>query len=174
MKTQIIFLMLFFLSLISCSQKLDRSELISRQSAERIIENTDLAQKVRGSSYVLFSISDIFYIVIVEGEKTYEEYYINSEKGNKLVKKATYKKSDELLKKMFNSDNYKNEFISFDSEFFGSGYELSSGNLTYFVLKNEEGERYGEARLSILIEPNPIDDEVYNYLTQKLLLYISK
>ena len=54
MKTQIIFLMLFFLSLISCSQKLDRSELISRQSAERIIENTDLAQKVRGSSYVLF------------------------------------------------------------------------------------------------------------------------
>lgn len=71
---------------------------------------------------------------------------------------------------MFNKNIYQKEFITFDSDFFKPHYEISSGSITYFVYKINN-QRLGEARLSFFIKPNPIDVEVYLYLTNKILEY---
>ena len=76
---------------------------------------------------------------------------------------------------MFDKTVYHDGFITFDSDFYQpNGYELASGNLTYFVFKDENGFKYGEAKLSVFIKPNPIDGDVYFYLVSQILNYINE
>jgi len=155
------------LSMSSCSQTLNKEDAKSRNKADSIIEKF-LEKETKNRSYVLFSTTDENYIIIIENTNSYNEFYIKDSK--EIVPGNTYSKPNELLKKMFNKDIYQKEFITFKSDFFmPDGYELSSGNITYFVLKDENRNRYGEARLSVLIKPNPIDGEIYAYLVEKLL-----
>lgn len=89
----------------------------------------------------------------------------------RILKDTTLNLSGELAKRMFDKTIYRDDFITFDSDFFKPEYEASSGNITYFVMKDKHGKRYGEARLSIFIKPNPIDSAVYSYLVERLLYY---
>ncbi len=72
---------------------------------------------------------------------------------------------------MFQISNYKQDYITFDSDFFKPEYEISSGNITYFVLVDENKKRYGEARLSVFIKPNPIPTDIYLYLVNRIIFY---
>lgn len=158
---------------ISCAQKLSEIDMTSRQNAESII-NTYFSDKVENSSYVVFSIADKDFVVVIEKEKAYKEYYIrkDSTEKNIQIKDTIYNKSNALFKKMFNKELYHKEFITFTSDFFKPEYELAKGNSTYFVLKNEE-KRYGEVRLTVFVQPNPIDFEVYNYLVHRTIHYLN-
>lgn len=155
------------LSLCSCSQSMNEEDIISREKADNIIRKK-LEKETNGRNYVLFSIANSNYIVIVENKDNYSEYFIKN--SSDVVIGTTYDKQDKLFEKMFNTSIYKKEFITFESSFFKpKGYEMSSGNITYFVFKDKNRKRYGECRLSVLIKPNPIDSEIYVFLSKKLL-----
>ena len=89
----------------------------------------------------------------------------------KVLPDASKPEVRKAVEKMFDKGIYKKEFITFDSDFFKPEYENSSGNVTYFVFKDKNGERYGEAILSVFIKSNPIDVEVYQYFIERILFY---
>lgn len=69
---------------------------------------------------------------------------------------------------MFDTSRYRTDFVTFNTDFYKSGYDTASGNITYFVLKDREGKSYGEARLSVFVKPNPIDAEIYLNLINRV------
>lgn len=158
------FFMLFFTKLFS--QVLDDAAISSREKAETLIKN-DLHDELKGRSYALFSVADKDYIIIVEHDEYYIEYFFNS---TLKVSEDTVS-NNSITKAIFNKKNYRKDFTSFNSEFYKSGYKVSNGNITYFVFKDEKGKRYGEARLSIIIDPNPIDARIYLYFVDKYFSY---
>lgn len=169
-KLYITVLLLFSLSFNACSQeKKEEHETKAVKKVEDILNN-----KTENKERVIFSVADREFLVVVKDADSYVEYFLAKEEGSSEIKLeyTEIKKSSNIFNKMFNKSNYKKEFITFDSDFFKpNGYELSSGNITYFVFKNKIGEKYGEARLSVFIKPNPIDQEVYLYLVNQVLYY---
>jgi hypothetical protein len=162
----------FFACLSCCSQKLDNSALQSRQKAEFLTDQY-LKNRVKECNYVLFSAADTDYIILVENkDSSYTEYFmrISNEIKAGTIKDTTIATS-KLMRKIFDYKLYKEDFVTFNSDFFKKGYENSSGNITYFVFKNKNGKRYGEARLSVFVNPNPIDAEVYTYFVERLFYY---
>lgn len=169
MKTNLYILLIFLgISFSGCSQKLRPEDDISRRNADNIASEI-FAKETSGNNYIMFSVAEKSYLVIIDVKDTYEEYFYNSESKRK-SDVTIIKKSNQLFNKMFDKTNYKKEFITFDSDFFKPHYEVSSGNITYFVFKSNN-QRLGEARLSFFIKPNPINVEVYLYLTTKILEY---
>lgn len=167
-------LIIFFcsFSIVACSQQLNEADKQSRQKADKVVES-QLKEEIEGRNHIIFSVADKDFIVLVENTGSYKEYYIRSiDNGEvKILKDTTLSLSGELAKKMFDKTIYRDDFVTFDSDFFKPEYEASSGNITYFVLKDKQGKRYGEARLSVFIKPNPIDSSVYSYFVERLLYY---
>jgi len=168
----------FWLCLLCLSnvtgQQVGEADIFSRRKAESVV-NKHLGNKADKHCHLVFSVSDSWYLIIIEKEGSFEEYYIKADtlKSSRLVKTSTVAKSNELLKKAFNPNLYYKGYVTFDSDFYKSGYEMSEGNITYFYFKDKKGNKYGESRLSVFIKPNPIDDQIYNYLRLKLLNYIT-
>ena len=134
-----------------------------------------LHSEISNKEYVILSIAGKNTILILsEGNDCYREYFlVKNDKSNSLeVKKSKKIKSSQILEDMFADSIYRKEFITFDSEFFQpNGYEFSLGELTYFVFINKNGDKLGEARLSVFINPNPINQEIYMYLIRRILHY---
>ncbi len=138
----VILTLLCLISLSACSQSIDEAGKISREKADSFIEN-NFKEEVKGNKHLIFSVSDKNFLLIVEKGDVYEEYFVDTENKNRKKEKVIYRKADKILEKMFELSNYKREYITFDSDFFKPEYEMSSGNITYFVLKDENKKRYG-------------------------------
>ncbi len=159
-------LLLAFLSACSAQKKADN---ISIEMSEDIINNNFKSDE--GKKRLLFSISDKWYLVIVQQEGQYEEYYLEVDSsGTKKSLIDEIKSPSVILDKAFDIKLYSKNYIDYTSD---KEYELTQGNKTYFVLKNELNEKYGEFSLSVVIKPTPINKEVYNYLVTKLMRQIS-
>jgi hypothetical protein len=120
----------------------------------------------------LFSIADKWYLVIVQNHNIYYEYYIKSDTSNKKITVKKIVKHRQILSKAFNENLYQRGYITFNSSFYKNNNVESDGNITYFYLM-KNGIKYGEARLSVFIAPNPINQKVYNYLLFSLLKFTS-
>jgi len=164
----LIFCFTFCLSACSQNESIDHSSLVVK-SVEKLLD-----QNLAGHQYIVFSLADTKFIIIVKNGNQYDEFYLvkkTKDEIPKLVSKVT-KNQDDLFEKMFNKNIYEKEFVTFDSDFYKpNGYELSSGNLTYFVFKDKERKKYGEAKLSFFIKPNPIDTEIYGYFISQISYY---
>jgi len=167
-------ILLLSISIQGCSQNEPvKEDYISRQNAENLI-NEKFKKKTSGKKYVIFSIAEKDFIVIIENKNFYSEHYIQYENGKeKKSKKTDIKKTNNFYIKMFNKGNYRTDFVTFNTDFFKSGYETASGNITYFVLKDKSRKSFGEARLSVFVKPNPIDAEVYLNLVNRVLYYVN-
>ena len=145
---------------------------MTRKKADSIV-HTNLAVYVNGNDYLLFSVADRWYLIIVKNQQVYHEYYLNI-KDKSLG--TNYKKivtNNRLLSKAFDSTEYHKGYRTFNSTFYRGKKVLSEGNITYFYLM-KNGTKYGEARLSIKISPNPINEKLYDYLSSELFLFMSK
>ena len=69
----------------------------------------------------------------------------------------------------FELQNYSSAFITKMSD-----AEYIRGNSSYFVVKDENGNRYGEFCLSSFTSPMPIDGKLYGYIVRRLSEQISK
>ena len=161
-------LALIFITTSSCCQVKEENYTTEAVKQIEYILNDKLSNKEK----IIFSVAEKEFIVIVQIEDYFLEYYLlkkNNEFKPKIVSKIV-KKTNPIFEKMFDKSIYQKEYITFDSKFFDpNGYEISSGNLTYFVFKDKNDNKYGEARLSFLIKPNPIDKDVYEYLIKQIL-----
>lgn len=158
------------ISITGCSQKLHPEDSLSRNNADKVIEQ-EFIQDIKEHNFIMFSIAEKHFLLIVEKEKEYEEVFFDSETGFK-SNKVIHEKPNKLFTKMFDKNLYLHDYITFNSDFFKPNYEVSSGNITYFVFKSPKFGRVAEARLSFFVKPNPIDNEIYIYLTNKSLEYI--
>jgi len=169
------FVLLFFccsLYLSGYSQSLSEADLVSRNKAEMVLGDSLIMNTVKGHDHIVFSVADKYFIVLLKKQGSFMEYHIQLDNERiKVLTDTVVQLSGELGNRIFDKTMYKKEFITFDSDFYKSGYEISSGNITYFVFKDKEGERFGESRLSMLIKPNPIDSAIYSYFVKRIMHY---
>jgi hypothetical protein len=145
----------------------------ARTNAQKVTEK--YSAHIDGNSYLLFSIADTQYLVVVKHENRYEEYYLTSDSlGVNIHKRRILRGNRKILTKAFDKKTYHKEYIDLNSPFYSKGYETSSGNTTYFYLKDTNGIRYGETSLTTIISPTPMDKEIYYFLQGRLLWYINK
>lgn len=170
LKLLLLFLITIFSSNISCSQKLDKADLKSRNIAHSVVYK-HFKEEVKNKNYIIFSVSDEKFIVTIENKNSYDELYYDSTKNNSVIDKVTYDIKNELMNKIFDKSNYKKDFISFNSDYFKPEYDASSGNITYFVYNTLDGKKYGEARLSMIVKPNPIPADIYMHYVKRILCY---
>jgi len=164
----IIICLLIITSTHCYSQKLN-SDSLSRAKAKLVSDV--LAERTVGRSYLLFSINDKHFLIVVEHKDYYRELYLEVDSLSKPSEaiEVNIDKPNNILKKAFIKESYHKGFINLNSDFYKSGYKASDGNATYFYFKDRDGGIYGESRLTTIIKPNPIDVEVYNYLLIKAL-----
>lgn len=155
------------------SQGLDSAGVISREKSTAVIKklfNND------SSNYLLFSISDRWYLIIRDCGSHYVEYYVNTmpfKSSGLSTKILKLNKPNKILNDAFNSKQYHTGYITFGSPFFKDRELYSEGNITYFFL-SKHGQMFGESRLSVFINPNPIDDKIYNYLKMRALRFVQE
>lgn len=162
------FLVAFGCSYLACfcqdmteSKTCDYISITSRKKADSVLEGFD---KVSGIK-MLYSVRNAEFYISTKNGNDYEEYYIFEDKPShfKTIKLKVEKGDRKLLSKAFRLDRYHTEFItSMPHAKFIQGYP------SYFVIKDENGKRYGEFSLSYLTIPAPIDKATYAYVTRKL------
>lgn len=167
MKIRILIALFFSCSVMLFSQSNIESELMQQAKAEKIINN-HLAKVVAEKDYVLFSIADQLYLIIVKNEEKYHEYFI---KNDLLIFQDKLKNNKNILEKVFDYNNY----IEKGSAFYDpSKMTLGNGNKTYFYLMSKNSVKYGETFSVTMIAPTPIDSDVYYYLLNRLLILDNK
>ncbi len=166
-----IFTLVFILHFgFSFSQEINEFEMESRIKADSVFEKIAKSQS-ENMPYLIFGSGNQFYIIIIDRKTHYSRIKVSLDSTDNATIESikSLKYTDKVLKKAFDKSIYHKEFIGFQSEFYKNGYELASGATTYFVLKDKNRNRFGESFLSILVKPNPIDSEIYNYLVRELI-----
>lgn len=165
---RILHLIIFSLVFSSCASQITEADKLSRMKADNLLKQEFV--KDTQDSKLLFSISDKWYMVITKKEGAYNDYYYEVDSLNTIneIQKPKEPLNKTLMNKAFNFSQYNKSFTTFESSKYKNNYELSQGNKTYFVVLNDEGNRYGEFALSVIIEPTPINKEVYYYLVTRL------
>lgn len=162
-------------SLYAYSQELGNLGSTSQYKANLIIEK-HLPDKIENKNYLLFSIKDEWYLIVIKNTDYFEKYFMTEDTLIIVTDKNCFKKQKEkkILTYAFDNNKYHNGYINLNSDFYSNGYEVSQGNTTYFYLKDKDGNVYGEANLTTIIKPNPIDNKVYSYLLSNLLYCIKE
>lgn len=175
MNKYILIILSFFVFGCGKSQELDSADILSRHKASNLIKK-HFVKEISNKQHLLFSIKDEWYLIITKGKEKnkIEEYYVRLDSLNNIVssKKTIIEKPEKFIKKAFNKNLYNKDFINLNSDFYKLGYEISSGNPTYFYFMDSEGNLYGESKLTTLIKPNPVDSKVYNHLMVRALSYV--
>lgn len=168
-----ILLVIFSISLYGCGQSQDLSELdkMARKNAQTVLQDSKVSKQIEGKPYLLFSIKDHWYMIVVKNDEYIKEIYANLESSNKVVLTGSDKISKPVkdLNNAFDKGEYHKGFITLNSDYYKDGYEISSGNPTYFFYSDKDGNKHGESKLTALVKPNPINVDLYNYLLSKTL-----
>lgn len=145
--------------------------MISRAKADVVLSifNTINSPKI------LYSVGDRHYYVIIKDTVCYKEYYVSLDSSGALDKiRFVEKTKNKKVQKHYEKLLSEAEPI-FDLSRYHSGFVtkvLSSqryvGRLSYFVVKDIDGKRYGEYRLPVITAPSPIDVHLLVYLFLKL------
>ena len=121
--------------------------------------------------YILFSISNSFYLIISEEDSFLKEMIIELKHGKiHVISTDSIDKSNKLFLNVFNKNNYHKEFIGFESDYFKNGYKEANGNMIYFVMKDIHGDRYGETCLSLIVKPLDFNISICSSRSGKTLL----
>lgn len=174
MLNKIIIIASFFIFSTSCAQDdgIGKEDLKIRSNVDSLI-HIKFQKFVGNSNYAVFSIiNQNSYLILVENERNYKEYYFDK-KENNVNLGMTYQKPNKLFNKLFDLKSYDRKFTTFYSKFYQEKDDyLARGNSTYFVVKDSIGNRYGEMRLSVFVQPIPIEAEVYLYLVNRIIHYM--
>lgn len=128
---------------------------------------------------LLYSIDDKYFYLIIKDSICYQEYYIDLDYTDNIknvynvkskVKNKKQRKKEKEYQKLlleadpiFDLDKYSRGLINNVPE-----AETISGRLSYFVIEDLDGKKYGEFSLSSLTFPTPIDYKLLAYLMNRL------
>ncbi len=164
----------------------DSLVLRSRAKADVVLSKFDT---ISGKK-MLYALSNKNYYVIIQSNASYKEYVIsidstcnvlsikeidNSSKINDLrIRKCLSKNQQKYLKRLetdrqmlnksFNTNQYSTEPITTIPN-----ATYIAGVPSYFVIKDEDNNRYGEYSLSSITTPCPINPNLWAYLIRELL-----
>ena len=166
-----LFLTFVFVQYVNGQDALTGYDLESRNKADLVFECLLEVQNIQQTPYVLLSSGNSSYFIILNRKSHYTMVWgkLLEDQSFKVTSLKNQNKSDKLIESAFNIKNYHDGFISWDSEFYADGYEMASGAPTYFVMKDSNGNRFGESVLSMLVSPNPIDKKIYGYMATELI-----
>src|SRR5690606_21402352 len=140
----------------------DSLALASRAKADKVLDQFD---SLSGSK-ILYSLKDQNYYVIIQKGNKYREYYVSLDslgRTEEIQSLKSRKEDRKLLSQAFELDKYRSEFITRMPD-----ATYVRGVPSYFVIKGQDGKRYGEYSLSSLTLPPPIEGGLYAYLTRRL------
>lgn len=162
MKTVCLVILMLCFSLVCEAQsnweKLsDTLAMNSRAKADKVLSHFDTIQVPK----ILYSIEDKYYYLIIEEAPCYKEYYVAIDSLGgidklRLVKAETesrkqWEQYSELLSQaepIFDLSRYNTDFITKMPD-----AKMVSGKPSYFVIKDIDGQRYGEFSLSSITLP---------------------
>lgn len=139
----------------------DFSSSYSRAKADSILGSFEDVHDLK----MLYSVRNSEYYIILKKDRTYEQYFVVAKEMQSLKITRLNDESPNLriFKRIFKLNKYHTGFITKMPN-----AKFVQGDLSYFVVKDESGDRYGEFSLSFLTVPSPIDKEIYAYLTTKM------
>jgi len=178
MKALFLILLTFF-SIVSNGQqkketKSDSIALVSRSFGDKVLAKFDTVK----TSKILYSLDNQYFYVIINNNP-YKEFFIRINKKGQIDKiekikpelktrkqRKENKQYCKLLSKaepLFDINKYRNDFLTKMPE-----ATYINGRSSYFVLKDENGKRYGEYSLSTVTIPLPISTNLWIYLNKRL------
>jgi len=165
-----IIILLFYITCCHAQQnedKIDLLALMSRQKADMVLNHFDSLDEAK----ILYSLKDEHYYVVFQKGNKFKEYYVHLGSTGRIreIKQLENRiENKDILSKAFDPTIYHSSFKTDMPE-----ATYVSGVPSYFVMKDKDGDRYGEYSLSSLILPSPIEGEIYAYLTRRLSEEIS-
>lgn len=167
---------LLFVLLFPCGNRFSYGSIEAtteeaRKNAHLVV--TACSNYIEGKSYLLLSVLDTKYIVIIKKGNKFEQFYVeNDSVGIYVSGKEEIKGCKKLLKGAFDKDNYHRGYIDLNSPFYSDDNYYSTGNMTYFFFKNTDDEEiYGESLLTTVISRTPINIDLYHWLLARLIYY---
>jgi hypothetical protein len=171
----IIIILLLLLSKFCYSQDLQHADSMSRAKADIVLSHFDSVNV----SKLLYSIEDKYYYVLLNEHPLLKEYVVETDSlGNivnvkLIIENANTKKQRKLAKK---DKKLLKELAIFDLAKYNSGYITENSNamyftfgrMSYFVIKDNIGNRYGEFRFVMPVKPAPIDLNLWAYMIRKI------
>lgn len=148
---------------------------VVKDQATQVQSNIISIKKVTEGSHLFFSIDSKWTLVITKNDDRFNHYLFCFQKNEfgKEVYPMYSEKSNSIIEEAFDANKYSKVPIDLNSSFFANGYEYSSGNPTHFYFQDENGEKYGDSHLTVIIKPNPVDIDIYNLLLSELLNFVS-
>lgn len=163
----------------------DSFVLESRAKADVVLSKFDTIS----SKKMLYSLSDKHYYVIIQQDTCYKEYVISIDSTCNVlsIKKIdnNSKINDLKIRKRLSKNQQKNlKRLEADrqmlKEAFNTKYSTElittipnatyiAGVPSYFVIKDEDNNRYGEYSLSSITTPCPINPNLWAYLIRELM-----
>lgn len=168
MKRHILFLIMSC-SLLTCKaqfdmEKVDSAAVDSRIKADHVLE---LFKDVK-SPKLLCGLSNKYYYILTQEEEIYMEFYVETDEQGGIVKKlplvCSKKRNAEISK--LNPFDFSKYHWGFVKRVANVKYE--SGLLSYFVVKDKNGDRYGEVSFLAMTLPFPFDSDLYLYISKRL------
>ena len=174
MKYTVIVLLSLF-SKFCYSQNLQQIDSVSRAKADVVLSCFDSIEV----SKLLYSIEDRYYYVLLNERPFLKEYVVETDSlGNianmKLIiesvntkrQKKLVEKDKKLLKELapFDLTKYDTDYITDNSNVM----YFTFGRMSYFVVKDNIGKRYGEFRLVMPVKSAPIDLNLWAYMIRKI------
>lgn len=162
----IIIILSLLLSKFCYSQNMQCADSVSRAKADIVLSYFDSIQV----SKLLYSIEDKYFYVLLNENPFLKEYVISMDSlGNisnmKESRKLT-RQDKKLLKKIapFDLAKYNTIYITKSSNTENFTFE----RLAYFVVKDDNGKRFGEFRSFMPTTTAPIDLKLWAYIVRKL------
>ena len=142
----------------------DTLAITSRAKADKVLMCFDTLEYPK----LLYAILDKDYYVLIKDKESYKEYYIAIDSTGKVIELRSLKRTKRENKKLyqlkpFELQNYKTVLITMMPD-----ATYVRGNLSYFVVKDENEKRFGEFCLSTFTLPMPIEGKLYGYLARRL------
>lgn len=181
MKTANSIILMLCFSLI-CKAQNDREKeapdsmaVVSRAKADEVLKHFDTIP----APMILYSLEDKYYYLIIKDTPCYKEYYVALDSLSGVDKMRFVKAETKTRKQRRKEEQYRDLLLEAEPIFDLSKYhtdfitnvpdaKMVSGKRSYFVVKDIDGKRYGEYRLSAATAPLPINVNLWAYLIRRL------
>lgn len=161
--------------------------LKSREIADRVLKEFNSIK----ASKLLFSLNNRYFYIIINTQPNYTEAFVELDKNGNIKKSYVIKNRYGLIKNRYEKEliqlrqNLLSKTQPFDLEKYHSGIitDFSQaysrlahnyGKPSYFVVKDTDGNRYGEIKLYSLVWGKDMDNDLIWYLNFRLIAEIGR
>ena len=167
----IVIILLLCISEFCYSQNLQYADSMSRAKADIVLSHFDSIHV----SKLLYSIDDKYFYILLNVDLCCKEYIVIADSLGSIVKMEGPNKlsrhDKKLLKNLapFDLTKYNTNYITESSNVM----DFTFGQLAYFVIKCNDGTRWGEFHSFMPIQTATIDLKLWAYINRKLFAIVT-